>query len=117
MPEGSLPLQPSIHKPGYYASSKPHRPEGRDGSTLRGYDGVWRRLRRSYLASAPICVFCEEQGRIIEATEVDHIRSIREAPELRLEWTNLQALCKRCHSRKTINELRTRQAAVTGEGG
>jgi 5-methylcytosine-specific restriction endonuclease McrA len=40
------------------------------------------------------------------ATEVDHIKSIRSRPDLRLTWSNLQSACKRCHSAKTLREMR-----------
>jgi hypothetical protein len=38
------------------------------------------------------------------ATEVDHIYRRWERPDLALEQDNLQALCKPCHSRKTLAE-------------
>lgn len=38
------------------------------------------------------------------ANEVDHITPIREKPELRMVWTNLQSACKSCHSAKTMRE-------------
>ncbi len=43
------------------------------------------------------CVKCEYRGRL----EVDHIKSVRDAPELAFDLDNLQSLCRRCHSRKT----------------
>lgn len=47
------------------------------------------------------CVECGERSRI----EVDHIKPIRDAPELAFEITNLQCLCIRCHARKTRLEI------------
>jgi 5-methylcytosine-specific restriction endonuclease McrA len=32
---------------------------------------------------------------------VDHVRSIREAPERRLDPANLMSLCRRCHDLKS----------------
>jgi 5-methylcytosine-specific restriction enzyme A len=43
------------------------------------------------------CVECGAKGRL----EVDHIKSVRDRPDLAYELTNLQTLCVRCHSRKT----------------
>ena len=37
--------------------------------------------------------------------EVDHIKGVRDAPELAFELSNLQTLCGRCHSRKTRIEV------------
>jgi 5-methylcytosine-specific restriction protein A len=49
------------------------------------------------LAEEPLCRFCRERGVLTEATEVDHIRSIEERPDLRLVRKNLRPLCKPCH--------------------
>jgi 5-methylcytosine-specific restriction protein A len=70
--------------------------EARPPSNQRGYDSAWAAVRRQYLGGHPTCVVCGAR-----ATEVDHITSIREAPHLRLHWSNLRALCKPCHSRRT----------------
>lgn len=61
----------------------------------RGYDADWHRVRRRMLRERPICA-C---GAL--ATEVHHVKSIREAPHLRLDVANLQCLCRSCHSRIT----------------
>lgn len=54
----------------------------------------WKRLRRMILRRQPNC----ECG---EATnEVDHI----DGDVTNCRWDNLQAMCKRCHSRKTAKE-------------
>ncbi|MDO6722630.1 HNH endonuclease signature motif containing protein [Celeribacter halophilus] len=68
-------------------------------------DPRWKRLRRAFLASHPLCADCAELGLVVAATEVDHIE--RHMGDLRkfLDWSNLQGLCKRCHSRKTAKEV------------
>jgi 5-methylcytosine-specific restriction endonuclease McrA len=43
----------------------------------------------------------QDKRRAVPATEVDHIVDIVDAPHLRLEHSNLQSLCKPCHSAKT----------------
>ena len=70
----------------------------REGSRQRGYDAAWRRLRAQVLAANPICqvIGCGQP-----ATDVDHIESVADHPELRLVWSNLRALCHPCHSRRT----------------
>ncbi len=67
----------------------------------RGYDKKWRALRSRILEAEPFCRECRRRGIQTAATMVDHIQSIREAPELRLDAKNLQPLCWRCHNAKT----------------
>lgn len=43
------------------------------------------------------CVQCGAVGRL----EVDHVKPVRDAPELAFDLTNLQTLCASCHTRKT----------------
>ncbi len=62
----------------------------------RGYDGAWRKVRAQFLTAHPRCVECGAT-----ASEVDHIQSIAERPDLRLKWSNLRSFCKPHHSRRT----------------
>lgn len=64
----------------------------------RGYQGVWRKIRARILYRDPICRACGVAG----SAEVDHI-----VPKKRggtNDDSNLQGLCKPCHSRKTARE-------------
>jgi 5-methylcytosine-specific restriction protein A len=81
------------------AQRKADADRNRGTSAQRGYDAVWRRLRRMHLNSNPLCVFHWRLGVPVVATVVDHIESIQEAPERRLDPTNLQSLCKPCHDK------------------
>lgn len=65
---------------------------------------TWRRLRRIKLSRDPLCVQCLAIGRVVSAGEVDHIKSVKEYPELRLVYDNLQSLCETHHSQKTRAE-------------
>ena len=47
------------------------------------------------------CVQCGAHGRL----EVDHIKPVRTHPELAFELSNLQSLCRSCHSKKTRVEV------------
>jgi 5-methylcytosine-specific restriction endonuclease McrA len=47
------------------------------------------------------CVQCGARGRV----EVDHIKPVRERPDLAFDESNLQTLCKTHHSLKTRAEL------------
>lgn len=78
-------------------------PEDRPPPSKRGYDRRWMRLRRWFLARHPLCAHCLKRGFTTPATEVDHIKPLREGGA-RLDQSNLQALCKSCHSRKTARE-------------
>ena len=62
----------------------------------------WKALRWQVLQRDNFrCVVCKARSPL----EVDHIKAIRVAPELAYEITNLQTLCRRCHSRKTREEV------------
>lgn len=73
----------------------------RGSASARGYDATWRRLRIMHLNREPLCRFCFDKGLLVEALDVDHIQPIEEAPERRLDPTNLRSLCRPCHSRHT----------------
>lgn len=71
---------------------------------------AWKRARAAQLRAHPWCqiqMHCAT-GSITDriATEVDHIISVRERPDLRLDYRNLQSACKPCHSAKTLSEMR-----------
>ena len=90
-----------------------HRIRSKGPKSRRPTDGFyqtahWRKLRRYVLLREPLCrdPFGEhaEWSEVISATEVDHIVPRRVRAELELSLENLQALCRRCHSRKTKAE-------------
>lgn len=66
----------------------------RPSAAKRGYDRPWRAIRAAFLKAHPRCS-CGAA-----ATEVDHVVALRRggtnAP------SNLRAMCKRCHTRKTV---------------
>jgi len=74
----------------------------RESANARGYGNSWRRLRRLVLNAEPLCRECKRNGRIMLATEVDHI--VPRANGGTNDFDNLQPLCKSCHSRKTARE-------------
>ncbi len=77
------------------------REDDRASASTRGYGATWRRLRQMILARSPVCAdpFGDHQGRLVLATDVDHIIAKRDGGQ-DIE-SNLQALCHACHSRKT----------------
>ena len=64
----------------------------------------WPRLRADQLTREPFCRECAAAGRRVYATEVDHVTPHRGNLRLFLDPENLQSLCHRCHSAKTIRE-------------
>jgi 5-methylcytosine-specific restriction endonuclease McrA len=79
----------------------------REGLTTaqRGYGGKWQRFRERYLASHPLCRLCALEGKVVEATVLDHI--IPHRGNMKLFWdveNNIQQICHTCHNRKTALE-------------
>jgi 5-methylcytosine-specific restriction enzyme A len=110
-------LRPPRHRPAHARSKTERLAQWRRFSAAfnprpnriaRGYDDDWRQLRRLHLAEHPYCRHCAEAGRgEVRATVVDHIETVRDHPERRLDPENLQSLCVPCHNAKTSR----------GEGG
>ena len=101
-----MPMRPPIHRPTGMPSRevaearrKAVLDRKRPSAADRGYDNAWRAVRKQFLKANPTCCMCGQP-----ATEVDHIVSIRERPDLRLRWSNLRALDRSCHSRRTALE-------------
>jgi len=105
-----MPIRPPVHRP--HAPSANHYDRQRGTSTERGYDGDWRRCRAAFLGQNPLCKFCEQRGLLVAAAEIDHVRTIAEAPELRLDFSNLRALCRPCHARRTALEQSFGRGAI-----
>lgn len=70
----------------------------------RGYDKDWYAVREVFIKEHPLCLFCEQEGKVVPAEVVDHIISISEDPSLRLVKSNLRSLCKRHHDSRTARE-------------
>jgi len=66
------------------------------------------------LADEPLCRLCDQQGRVTAATVVDHIIRIKVRPDLRLDMSNLQPLCKSCHD--SAAQSRDRRGFLKGFG-
>lgn len=63
---------------------------------------AWLAKRKAKLAETPWCEMCEgESGKLVPAIDVDHILPRHSHPELALEYSNLQSLCKCHHGKKT----------------
>ena len=67
------------------------------------YGWTWRKIRDEYISRHPLCVICSAHGVIEKATDVDHIVPLEQGGTN--DEANLQALCHKCHSRKTHDEV------------
>lgn len=61
---------------------------------------AWRNIRAAHLASEPLCRHCALKDRVTAATDVDHV----DGDAANNCTSNLQALCRSCHSTKTVRE-------------
>jgi 5-methylcytosine-specific restriction enzyme A len=64
----------------------------------RSDGGLWKRVRKVFLANNPFCAICLRAGRHVKAVVVDHIRPHKGNVDLFLDPSNLQGLCQSCHS-------------------
>lgn len=85
----------------------------RGSASRRGYDAAWRALRdQVVIERGSRCEQCgcivslrkADANRYAPVAHVDHIVSIEERPDLRLDKSNLRTLCAICHSEKTVRE-------------
>ena len=74
-----------------------HPEKRRPNSAARGYDRHWRKIRARILEQHP---FCTAPGCNSPADTVDHKLSLSKGGTH--DDANLQAFCRRCHSRKTV---------------
>ena len=69
----------------------------------------WRSTRDDYIEQHPFCEQCIMNGIVKPATDVHHIvsfsqgRTDEERWQLLLDYSNLRALCKKCH--RMVHEL------------
>lgn len=76
----------------------------RPGASRRGYDSRWRKAKKIFLDSHPLCVHCMKDGKLTKAVAVDHVIPHRGDQNLFWDQGNWQALCIKCHNRKTRME-------------
>jgi 5-methylcytosine-specific restriction protein A len=84
-----------------------HRPRARMSNvdyarTKPWYDSMrWRRLRVEVLQDEPFCRACRAHGIKVLTVDIDHIRKHNGDATLFWARSNLQGLCKACHTIKT----------------
>lgn len=97
MPTRAPPHRPHGGQVKQYAPPARNRQAERALATNSTY---WLRLRTLVLAQSPLCVVCVAEGRTRAASHVDHI----DADTSNNDLSNLQGLCRPCHSSKTARE-------------
>lgn len=102
-----MPVKPLTHKP-IKPQCKRHKVTAeyesktrKDSTNASGYGYKWQLASRAHLKANPLCVECENKGRIILATEVHHTTAHRGDMALFWDKSRWQSICKPCHSRLT----------------
>lgn len=108
-----MPKRPPVHHPPGIAAAKKRETKEHDrlrgSAAARGYGKRWQRIRAGHLKREPVCRSCLARGVINAGTkgaplEVDHITPRSQGGSD--DDSNLQSLCKPCHSAKTLAEQR-----------
>jgi 5-methylcytosine-specific restriction protein A len=63
----------------------------------------------------PLCVACEQAGKVSAAEEVDHVVPLAKGGAD--DDTNLQSLCRECHQAKTRRDNGWRERVEVGVDG
>lgn len=83
-----------------------HRTRKREHKAYQGKE--WQRTRREYLRAHPLCE-CDNCVQIAvplrpAASVVDHIDGLGALGPRAHDWSNLRAMTKRCHDRRTMRD-------------
>lgn len=78
--------------------------EAKRKTDKRYHTQQWRKVRAFVLSGNPLCKECIKQGRVTEATDVDHIIPVRVDDSGFFALANLQPLCASCHRSKSAKE-------------
>ena len=76
---------------------------------MTAYGRDWRKVRAMFIAANPLCARCAARGVVVAVEEVHHIKPVVTHPDLRLDMTNLEPLCGRCHKGETGRERTGKQ--------
>lgn len=59
----------------------------------------WKQLRRQVmLENDYLCAECKRKGKVKQAKAIHHKITLDEDYNKRLEWDNLEPLCRKCHN-------------------
>lgn len=84
----------------------------------RGYGWKWQQARAAFLSRPEnvLCRMCEAQGRVTEATVVDHIIPHKGDSKLFWDRKNWSPLCAHCHNSTKARIERGRTVAIGSDG-
>ena len=103
---------PELTRDGWCHAHKPKDSRGRESAEWHKLYllPIWRDdLRPTQLLLEPFCRECAKRKLRTPATEVDHVKPHRGVWALFVDRSNLQSLCRSCHSAKTMRELNERR--------
>lgn len=66
----------------------------------------WKKLRIAKLSTQPLCQACLCDGRIVAASQVDHLFSWTALSKEAFYYNIFQSLCDSCHSQKSALEYK-----------
>lgn len=95
-----MPTRSKVHRPAQQRTRQQFD-HARSAKHSKTYDYTWRVLSKAFRQMNPLCAECLRSDIIKLATEVHHIIDIADAPDRRLDTSNLESLCHECHSTKT----------------
>jgi 5-methylcytosine-specific restriction protein A len=90
----------------------------KESAAERGYGHAWRKVREHVMrrdCGLCQCTECTQLGRLLIATEIDHI--VPKAKGGTDDLDNLQAISAECHQRKTLAENGKQARTVIGADG
>ena len=85
----------------HYTARPTDRSNGRKTAHERGYTARWQKASRLFRMRHPLCVACKRRGIDALSEITDHVIPHRGDKKLFWDMQNWQALCKKCHDRKT----------------
>ncbi len=113
-----MPTTAKAYRPRKIASAKKSQQRVAD---QQFYDSKeWLRCRKAFLQEHPLCQRCDAVGNVRPAKDVHHKIPKKHRPDLALDPSNLEALCKSCHSRgegQLRRKVRAERIVVTGTTG
>ena len=77
--------------------AKRYNRSDRDPESNKRYGRTWKQIRAAFLSANPLCVMCQNDGRLTPATLAHHKVKLSDGGTN--DWDNMVALCQECHSR------------------
>jgi 5-methylcytosine-specific restriction protein A len=105
-----MPSKPRPYNEAAMTAKRKARDKARGNAPARGYDSDWSKAAIAWRITHPWCVDCLEEGRMVQADVVDHIKPLWAFPELRLDPSNFQSLCRSHNALKVARDARLYRA-------